>query len=91
MSDEVQLLLKTAEARLGDLCDVVAELHSYELPELLVLSADAENAYGRWIASTVKRPPRTDADSCRQPQRPERHSSAVRVPSFPSVSTAEIS
>lgn len=50
---EVQLQLKTTVARLDDLRDAIAELHTYDLPEFLVLSPEANDAYGRWVNEAV--------------------------------------
>jgi len=52
-ADEVQLLLKTAPHRLEELRRIVAELHSYDLPEFLILDARADDAYARWIGDAV--------------------------------------
>ena len=46
---ERQLVIKTSPARRDALIARIAALHPYEVPELLVLSADASDAYGRWI------------------------------------------
>lgn len=51
--EEVQLQLKTVVARLDDLSDAIAELHSYEVPEFLVLSVEASDAYGGWVDGIV--------------------------------------
>ncbi len=50
---EVQLQLKTTATRLDDLRDAIAELHTYDLPEFLVLSPEANDAYGRWVNEAV--------------------------------------
>lgn len=50
---EEQVVIKTTADRLARLEARVRELHSYELPEFLVISADAgSEAYLRWVAST---------------------------------------
>lgn len=43
-------LLKTASARAGEVCQRVRELHSYEVPEVLVAGlADGDPDYVRWV------------------------------------------
>ena len=46
---EVQLLLKTSRENLQPLLDDLAQTHPYELPEQLVLQADAAGDYGAWL------------------------------------------
>jgi periplasmic divalent cation tolerance protein len=50
---EEQVVIKTTTDRLARLEARLRELHPYELPEFLVLTADAgSEAYLRWVAST---------------------------------------
>jgi len=51
--NEVQLLLKTTADRSADLENAIAELSSYDVPEFVILDADAGDAYARWVASVV--------------------------------------
>lgn len=51
--EEVQLQLKTTEERLPDLLVAIAELHSYDLPEVLVVEAEASLAYQGWVNDSV--------------------------------------
>ena len=53
---ERQLVIKTTRHRLAALEERVRQLHPYELPEFLVLSASGgSDAYIRWVAeSTVE-------------------------------------
>lgn len=47
---EVLLMMKTPTARVEQLFERVAQLHPYELPELVALPVDAVSAaYGRWV------------------------------------------
>ncbi len=47
---EVQLLIKTTEARAASLQDVVAELHPYDEPELIILPVTGgSQGYLQWI------------------------------------------
>ena len=47
---ELLLLLKTRRALLPELFERVAQLHPYEVPELVALPVDAvSNAYSRWV------------------------------------------
>jgi periplasmic divalent cation tolerance protein len=51
---EEQVVIKTTTDRLARLETRLRELHPYELPEFLVLTADAgSEAYLRWVASTA--------------------------------------
>jgi periplasmic divalent cation tolerance protein len=46
---ERQLVIKTTRARLADLEVRLRGLHPYELPEFVVLSANASDGYGAWV------------------------------------------
>ena len=46
---ERQLVIKTARARLPDIEARLRALHPYELPEFIVLGAEASAAYGQWV------------------------------------------
>ena len=47
---EVLVVMKTVATRVEELLRRVAELHPYEVPELLALSAArVSDAYGRWV------------------------------------------
>jgi periplasmic divalent cation tolerance protein len=48
METERQLVIKTTAARLIDVERRLRELHPYELPEVVVLSATASDAYASW-------------------------------------------
>lgn len=55
--DEEQMVIKTTADRLADLEMRLRQLHPYELPEFLVISADASSeAYLRWIGEAVHPP-----------------------------------
>ena len=52
---EQLLIIKTTSATLADVERTVKELHSYELPEILALSAsEGDEGTIRWILDTVK-------------------------------------
>jgi periplasmic divalent cation tolerance protein len=51
---EQQLLIKTAAEQVEALAARLSELHPYELPEFIVLDADASEAYGNWIAENTR-------------------------------------
>jgi periplasmic divalent cation tolerance protein len=54
-ADEVLLLIKTLQEKVDAVRTRVHELHSYELPEFLVLDvADGSEAYLAWIAANVR-------------------------------------
>jgi periplasmic divalent cation tolerance protein len=46
---ERQIVIKTTRARLPALEARLKTLHPYELPEWIVLGAEASAAYGRWV------------------------------------------
>jgi periplasmic divalent cation tolerance protein len=50
---ERQLVIKTSKSRLVDLESRLRDLHPYELPEFIVLSAPASDAYGTWVNEAV--------------------------------------
>ena len=55
-ADEWLLLIKTTESASAPLRDAITKLHSYELPECIVLSIeDGTPAYLDWIGDSVKR------------------------------------
>lgn len=52
---ERQLVMKTTRAALAALQKRLAELHSYELPEFIVLHADGgSDAYLEWAGASLK-------------------------------------
>src|SRR5262245_30934966 len=51
---ERQLTVKTTSKRVGDLERRLRELHPYELPEFLVLSATSSDAYGGWVIAGTR-------------------------------------
>jgi periplasmic divalent cation tolerance protein len=46
---ERQIVIKTTRARLPALEARLKTLHPYELPELIVIGAEASAAYGQWV------------------------------------------
>jgi periplasmic divalent cation tolerance protein len=53
---ERQVLIKTSEARLGELEARLHELHPYEIPEFLVIRGDGtSDGYLAWVVSAVAR------------------------------------
>jgi periplasmic divalent cation tolerance protein len=46
---ERQVVIKTTRARLPDVQARVLALHPYELPEFIVLNAEASETYGQWL------------------------------------------
>lgn len=54
--EEVQLLLKTQPPLLEALYAAVMELHSYETPEWITLSAHTRGGYGLWCAEQLLGP-----------------------------------
>ena len=50
---ERQVVIKTLRERLPALESRLRALHPYELPEFVVLAADASEAYGGWVVGEV--------------------------------------
>jgi periplasmic divalent cation tolerance protein len=51
---ERQLVIKTARARLPDIEARLRALHPYDLPELIVLDAQAGAVYGAWVVDVSR-------------------------------------
>jgi periplasmic divalent cation tolerance protein len=51
---ERQIVIKTSRDRLARLEARVRELHPYELPEWMVIGAEAGRAYGAWLSDSVR-------------------------------------
>jgi periplasmic divalent cation tolerance protein len=55
-SQEFLLLMKTTKSAIPKLRDAIQELHSYEVPECIVLPIeDGSEAYLKWIDESVKK------------------------------------
>jgi periplasmic divalent cation tolerance protein len=53
-AEEVQLVIKTRDAAVDAVCRRVHALHSYQVPEFLVLEAQGESeAYLAWLIASV--------------------------------------
>jgi periplasmic divalent cation tolerance protein len=50
---EQQLLIKTTAGRVEALAARLRELHPYELPEFIVLTAAASSAYATWVGEST--------------------------------------
>jgi periplasmic divalent cation tolerance protein len=50
---ERQLLIKTTRAQVDALAARLRELHPYDLPEFIVLDAEASDAYASWVEGSV--------------------------------------
>lgn len=46
---ECSFVMKVSDAKLPALKERFHELHSYEVPQWIVLSAEASDAYGAWV------------------------------------------
>ena len=58
-SDEVLLIIKTAAERVSALKDTIAQLHPYQVPELLVLEvADGSDKYLEWLLAESRDEPK---------------------------------
>lgn len=52
---EQLLIIKTSEARLGELRLALFELHPYDVPEFVVLPVgETSEAYGAWVLESVR-------------------------------------
>ena len=51
---ERQLVIKTTGDRVAAIEARFRELHPYELPEFLILTADASSAYSAWLGDAVR-------------------------------------
>jgi periplasmic divalent cation tolerance protein len=51
---ERQVVIKTTRSRLDALEKRLRALHPYELPEFVVLDAQASDAYGSWVADETR-------------------------------------
>jgi periplasmic divalent cation tolerance protein len=51
---EQQMVIKTASDRVAALQDRLRQLHPYELPEFLILTATGSEAYLAWVGESVK-------------------------------------
>ena len=48
--DEVLLVIKTRDDKLGALREAIRRVHPYEVPEIVVLSpSEVSDAYARWV------------------------------------------
>lgn len=50
---EVEVVVKTTPIGVAAVCAAIDELHSYDLPEIVVLDAVASAAYGGWVVGEV--------------------------------------
>tara|TARA_E500000331_G_C16810495_1_gene520606 strand:+ start:218 stop:541 length:324 start_codon:yes stop_codon:yes gene_type:complete len=50
-SKEVQLIFKCKEENLNKVCKKIAELHSYEVPEIIYFRVSAGKNYHHWVNS----------------------------------------
>ncbi len=54
---ERQMIIKTTTDRAAAVAQRLSQMHPYDLPELIVLPADAGQAYEQWIRESVGSPP----------------------------------
>ena len=50
-NNEVQLLLKTNKKKIKRLIEVIGDIHSYDVPELIYWEASASSPYKLWMDS----------------------------------------
>ena len=66
-ASERQVVMKTEAARVHALRDRLQELHPYDVPEFLVISAAGSDAYLDWIRASVTDHPVDDRPIDRDP------------------------
>ena len=54
-AEEFLLSIKTTSANTARLMDFIKKNHSYELPEIVMISADADCDYAGWVARETRR------------------------------------
>ena len=50
-SKEVQLMIKCKKANVNNVCNKIAQWHSYEIPEIIYFSVSANKNYYHWVNS----------------------------------------
>tara|TARA_B100000965_G_scaffold402483_1_gene428512 strand:- start:510 stop:833 length:324 start_codon:yes stop_codon:yes gene_type:complete len=50
-SNEVQLIIKCKEENINQVCQKIAECHSYEVPEIICFPVSANTDYHHWVNS----------------------------------------
>ena len=50
-SKEVQLMIKCNKENVNNVCNKIAEWHSYEIPEIIYFRVSANKNYHRWVNS----------------------------------------
>ena len=53
VANEVQLIIKTDDGHVRAVIDLLREHHSYDVPEVVVLRAEASEAYRGWMDSEL--------------------------------------
>jgi periplasmic divalent cation tolerance protein len=48
---EVQLMIKCSKENVNNVCNKIAELHSYEIPEIICFRVSANKNYHNWLNS----------------------------------------
>ena len=50
-SNEVQLMIKCKKENVNNVCNKIAEWHSYEIPEIIYFPVSANKNYHHWVNS----------------------------------------
>ena len=50
-SEEVQLMIKCKKENVNNVCNKIAEWHSYEVPEIIYFPVSANKKYQHWVDS----------------------------------------
>jgi periplasmic divalent cation tolerance protein len=56
LDEEVMLMIKTTRERFDDVSQVITELHTYEVPEIIMLPVDGcSDGFREWLEESVSR------------------------------------
>ena len=50
-SKEVQLMIKCKEENINKICNMISQLHSYEIPEIIYFPVSTNKNYYQWVDS----------------------------------------
>jgi uncharacterized protein involved in tolerance to divalent cations len=52
--DESAVFFKTIEKKIEEICQVIKHNHSYEIPAIIKIAAEAETVFFQWIKEASK-------------------------------------
>lgn len=53
--DEIQLSIKTSKKNAKQVETIISNMHTYEIPQILILNAKASKSYLKWHKAQIKR------------------------------------